>query len=282
MTFRIDPTGAAREILYSEDSIFHFTRRQTALEEILFGQTLLLNSFKRTDDPQEYKERLSGVQGWGIEQESAGKAFAVMGSVENILLNNTGFLSFCQNRYENTNIKSFASLKSRMWSQYAEGHRGICIVVSKDELRREVDQVFSKTEFLVETAEISYNTDFELTPNLLVIDKGDLDARSEFENALKYVEKHVNSLLFSKQGDYRDEDEFRLVSVSRTRKDANALVTFPRIDLSKCIKAIILGDRFSAVYTPTMRRIQEIFGVPLLKLRWEKFGYIINDLGLTL
>jgi len=45
-----------KELLLSDDTLFHFTDRITFLEKILPSNLFLLNQLKNTNDPQEYKK----------------------------------------------------------------------------------------------------------------------------------------------------------------------------------------------------------------------------------
>ncbi|MBF4337287.1 hypothetical protein [Vibrio anguillarum] len=56
------------EFISSEDALFHFTRKETALEHILFNRTLRMGEFSGTNDPQEYKPKLTDAVGWGWEE----------------------------------------------------------------------------------------------------------------------------------------------------------------------------------------------------------------------
>ena len=50
-------TEKLTNFLDSEDAIFHYTKRETAMEYILNNKTLKFGLLKNTNDPYEYKKR---------------------------------------------------------------------------------------------------------------------------------------------------------------------------------------------------------------------------------
>ncbi|WP_257969737.1 DUF2971 domain-containing protein, partial [Vibrio parahaemolyticus] len=136
-----------------------------------------------------------------------------------------------------------------MWAQYGENHRGVCIVVSKDKL---IEQL--TTEF-----ELNYRLDYgniryeepDLSRNIpcLDIDGPELDNLTSSDVAINFVTNHIDELLFTKQPDYKDEAEFRLVLTPKSLEHVSVPIY---VDLLQCVHSIILGDAFPKVYKPTI------------------------------
>ncbi len=60
-------------------------------------------------------------------------------------------------------------------------------------------------------------------------------------------------LLFLKPSDYKDEQEYRFVVALRNGQFTSA--TRAEVEISDFLDAIILGDRFSDVYKPTIESL---------------------------
>jgi len=264
-------------ILSSTDNIFHFTKSKGAIEGILKSETLKLNIFCNTNDPKEYKEKLTGIVGWGIGEEKLRDALDVKAGIDQILLHRSAFISFCQNRYKNSNIVSNACLKSRMWSQYGESHNGMCIIFSKRELNSEMKLVFDKEKYLYFSGKVKYVKMPNDDTTFLRIDRGELDSISKSELAYSFIKSKIKDILFCKLEDYRDEDEYRIIVIGK--EDSIEKCTFLDIPIRSSIKGIILGDKFDSVYYPTVFRLAKYLNIELLKLHWEKMEYYIYPIN---
>ncbi|MBF4242308.1 DUF2971 domain-containing protein [Vibrio anguillarum] len=58
--------------------------------------------------------------------------------IDQLLREKSKFISLCQNDIVDGNLRSHGALKSRMWAQYGDNHKGACIVVSKSKLTNQL------------------------------------------------------------------------------------------------------------------------------------------------
>jgi hypothetical protein len=263
------------KFIESKDCVSHYTKKAIALEHILFDGIFKLNEFYKTNDPREYKEKLSGIYGISLGDKRLDRALKIKKRVDDIILNNTGFASYCMNTfYENMGIKTYGILKSRMWSQYGENHGGICIIFSRIELERIIKKIFVKEKYLTHADKVDYKEYFVGNGSYLKIKLDDIDKKDEYSNAFAYLENNYTDLLFVKQTDYRDEDEYRICVTRKTEINDSPLM----FDIKKCIKAIILGDDFHDVYNNSVSGLGEKYRVPVLKLNWRHEEYILSNI----
>ncbi|MGL1089214.1 DUF2971 domain-containing protein [Vibrio vulnificus] len=260
------------EFISSDDALFHFTRKDTALEHILFKKSLRFGEFSGTNDPQEYKSKLTGAIGCGWENHHDQKIEEVISLIDKILREKSKFISFCQNDIVDDNLQSHGVLKSRMWAQYGENHRGICIVVSKTKLIEQLTTAF-ELNYRLNYGEIRYEEP-DLSRNIpcLDIDGMELDHFASYDVAINFVIKYINELLFTKQPDYKDEAEFRFVLTPKSLEHVSIPIY---VDLLQCVHSIILGDAFPQVYKPTISQLAQELKIPVKKLHWEHHAYIL-------
>ncbi|MDP2588157.1 hypothetical protein BCT47_14170 [Vibrio splendidus] len=260
------------KFLSSDDALFHFTRKETALEYILFNRSLRFGEFSGTNDPQEYKSKLTGVIGSGWEKHHEPKMEEVVFLVDKLLREKSKFISFCQNDMVGDSLYSHGVLKSRMWAQYGENHRGVCIVVSKAKLIEQLTVQF-ELNYRVDCGKIRYEEpDLDRNIPCLKIDGTELDSLTSSDVAINFVTKHISDLLFTKQPDYKDEAEFRFVLTPKSLD----LVSVPiDIDLLQCVHSVILGDAFPKVYEPTTFHLAKELKIPVKKLHWQHHAYIL-------
>ncbi|MCL1066146.1 DUF2971 domain-containing protein [Shewanella olleyana] len=262
------------EFLSSDDALFHFTRKETAIEHILDKCSLRLGGFSMTNDPQEYKPKQTAATGWRWEARHSSQIDELTGLIDELLWKDIKFISFCQNEFIDKNLVSHSILKSRMWSQYGDNHSGICIVISKSKLLAQLQEQYGETH-IINARNVSYDE-----PNLkskihgLDVATPELDNTSNHNIALNHIKVHLQPLLFNKQPDYKDENEFRVVL---TLMRPQVKTDFIFVDLIKCINSIVLGDAFPEVYKPTMLDLAKRLGVPCQKLSWESDTYLLFD-----
>lgn len=51
-----------------DDSIYHFTQKETAIEHILNNKSLRFGDFKSTNDPYEYKAKMISSTSYGFDK----------------------------------------------------------------------------------------------------------------------------------------------------------------------------------------------------------------------
>ena len=257
------------EYYKSEDTIFHYTRLSTAIEHILPEKSLKLSLLKDTNDPAEYKYKFLSMKGTGVPFPDDDHRFQEAMRMINSKYDKCRVLSFCSNRKPTLILQTDKKIadeygctkgweKSRMWSQYAEGHAGTCLVFSKKKLEKNL-----KGELGGKQPPIKYKTSYVKyyqyrsardASNCLSasrLSKGTLE-----DHATNYVEEN----LYQKHIDYRDEAEYRTVIF-------NQEVEY--LGISSSIKGVIVGDKTSSVYFPLIKKLCDNLGIESLKVRWD-------------
>ena len=238
------------DFIKTDDAIFHYTSVYIALEKIFPDDLLRLNLFKNTNDPYEYKEKNYSMMGMPIPQKAKDIFHEAYSAVDRIIRMESRMLSFCTNRgHENEHTvkqpieKGKGWGKSRMWSQYGDNHRGICLVFSKKAIEAE----FEGTIETMIPQHIKYTTKPDLSEGILgdalTLKGGQLAECGVEDYSYKHVKQYSDYFFFNKHIDYRDESEYRIVVIDPDNKHEH-------INISKSIRGIICGDKTPDVYTP--------------------------------
>ena len=109
----------------SESFVYHYTKRETALEKILPTGKIMLNVLEKTNDPREYLDwGITGVNG----SEDMKPFWQALALVNENRKRKTKVLCMTRDDYQkHTRFRlmrrGFA--RSRMWAQYGEGHKGL-------------------------------------------------------------------------------------------------------------------------------------------------------------
>lgn len=260
-------------IFGSEDSLFHFTKRSTAFEHILYNAKLQLNIFKNTDDPSEYSEKLSGIVGWGLFESDLSRASQTIHSIDQIFLRKSGFVSFCVNEYEENEIVKSAVLKSRMWSQYGENQKGVCIVFSKSILLSLFKKHFTSDNFAVVGHNVEYDDRANIEKKVLKVNNSNDYRNPDFIK--NFVKTGYRPYLFNKVEDYRDEKEYRIVAIDTS---AEHRIEEEQIAIDGSISCVVLGERFHEAYYHSALQLGQKLNIPVYKLIWSTGKYHLFDL----
>lgn len=228
MTFHLVPN------LYKDnDTIYHYTTPETALSYILKNMKLRLSPRSQSSDPIENTEHFfsysGGIHGIGIPAE----ALQLTNEVKEIL-RKTKQVCFCKNnsiKDENTltfpPFEKYGFAKPRMWDQYGDKYKGVCLAFSLKKLLENAAKVNIKGDNL------DYITYRESEERHHSIDTNKL-AQDGYD---KYKQEYLNYLigqLFNKHNDYIHENEYRLCSFA----DGN----YDYIDIKDALKGVIISN----------------------------------------
>ena len=230
-----------------KDFIYHYTKASTAIEKIVYNMSLKFSPLKDLNDPREYKDfSFSTMTKIGSDIPSIYNHIEVNKKVNEFIKTKFMIGCFCKSKYPtNPQIPvDYGYCRARMWSQYAEKHSGICLVFSRKSIENNIKRQMG-VEKIIHT-NVEYVKDSYIDDNILSIDVNQYVLNEE-EYLFNYVKKHSRDFFFTKQADYRDENEYRIVFY---------LSNFGSIfvDIKDSLKGIILGDNFNRIY---LRIIEE-------------------------
>jgi hypothetical protein len=257
----------------SKDAVFHYTKLSTAIELILLGGRLKLSLLKDTKDPAEYKDELFlAMRGTGVlspDDEHRRQEVERMIKSES---DKCRVLSFCSNKkpflmlqtgeeFEDKHGCSNGWEKSRMWSQYAEDHAGICLVFSKEKweenLKRELGEKQPPIKYKTGYVKYFQHRSEWLNGNRLA--NGILE-----EHAINYIEEKS----FQKPIDYRDEAEYRTI-IFNAEDEKNKY-----LDINSSINGVIAGHHTSRVYDSVIKELCGNIGIESLKVHWDSGKFV--------
>lgn len=125
-------------------------------------------------------------------------------------------------------------------------------------------------------SEVTYRNPERRKLPILKVNKSDFEDKDYNGIALQFVLNNKDNYLFSKQTDYRDECEFRVVIVNKQTvpiDDGDSLV---KVD--DALVGIVFDDRFPSVYSPSVKELVKDSKIVTKQLLWDKAGYHVLDL----
>lgn len=163
-----------------DDTVFHYSKLHTALENILPSGNLKFSQRRASRDFQE--KWIPPV----VAREDSHQMLRIAKNMKQ--------LCFCKN--SSINPTQFGYLKPRMWEQYAEDYSGVCLAFSKHKLIEKASH----------HGDIVYDHIYHSATNFDVIEESD--------NIDQIVSKNLR-----KHPDYSGENEFRLLSFSDSEEE---------------------------------------------------------------
>lgn len=260
------------EYLASDDALYHFTKTKIFFESIVDSNKFNLYPVKTTDDPREYKywQFTEVSYGDSFTEKEDSRSFIEKNQLINKLIKERSFIScFCENNKvkiedNQTEKMRYGFEKSRMWSQYADHHYGLCLVISKTKIKEIIDK-YDRNDFLVFHNKMKYQYEFQHSHDYnstTFIQNTELNSKN---SVLKHIEYNHENIYFTKDIDYKDESEYRIVVV-----DINGQKQSIGINLNEIIRGVILGDKFPDVYLPLVQLVYNEYKCNIRKIEWLK------------
>lgn len=248
-------------VIDNQDTVYHYTKICKAVEDILFYGRLRFSTGANTNDPREYRN-------WDLEPYIDGDCPHEEYRLS--WLEAEKSFKKCKDHYKyacfclsdppdrgQTRLPGYARL--RMWAQYGDNFSGVCIAFSAESLKERLN---GKSIFY--DWPVHYHTDLEnIDTALQDANANEFIDKSKDEWATGYIRDHLDQIFFSKHEDYRDEREYRIVIYDPEER-------FEYIDVSGCIKAVLLGDRTKDVYREIVKEFCENINADCKQVVWQR------------
>jgi hypothetical protein len=245
-----------KETEFQVDLLYHFTSSHSLLDFILKDETLKFNSLKNTNDPLEYKKILPVM----IGDEDPFENYHNYNSEINSFKEKLKVACFTIDDFDRLNTpkaiygKGFS--KSRLWAQYADQHRGVCIVFNKNELLEKLKIMNVKPS----ANKIEYSDENTYLKEISII----------LSQTKKYDKEKLIKSLYVKNLDFQDENEYRILIESHNKEPYY-------LGIKNCIKAIIIGDNCTPEIRQRIINICNERHINKYDINWSSSGPFINE-----
>lgn len=239
--------------------VYHYTKRETALERILFSGKIMLNQLKNTNDPREYKN-------WGVTatggSDDMNPLWQALEFVNSNRQTKTKVLCLTMDELVNNHRvglfrRGFA--RSRMWAQYGGENTGVCLIFDKSGLEAAVEKAAAKKDECYFESVAYSDQQGEITLGFDAIG----ESQEEINRGIdQYIQANYKAQFFTKSLDWRDEVEYRMMVYNNVAEPIFASIT----DNLECV---VLGSDFPTVYVPLVRKLCEKFGAGVAQLHWN-------------
>ncbi len=259
----------------TDDALFHYTKLSIGIENILYSKKFKPSLYKNTNDPREYKFLFLNMMGWSLAPEANKLWNDAHPIIDSILKYKCRVMCFCSNKrptliiedeytdeVEDTHAVTTGWNKSRMWAQYGENHRGLCLVFSK----AAIDKMLQENVLPPNTGKtgyVKYSSAERISMNAFTLDGNRLVKEGAESYCQGHVLEHINDFFFTKHIDYRDESEYRAVVYDPEKKSEF-------LDINSILMGVVAGDRTPEAYFPLLEELCTGLSIQCRRVYWDR------------
>jgi hypothetical protein len=226
----------------SDDRFYHYTTRDAAFEHILPRRELRFSPYSSMRDPLENKAWGFTGSAWSDpDPDVTNKAYMTFHRRVNEIRASAKLLSLTlaspESAIGNDEEEEEGWSLARMWEQYGETHRGVCLVFKRDVLIKAIT-----ASLRAQGLACPYNKPVRYSRAEFSTGRTELDLlelANDYSEAMarRWVEDRNDVLFFRKMPDWRTEREYRFV-VTAPGSD------FVYASYSDALEAVIVGEKF--------------------------------------
>lgn len=218
-------------------TLYHYTSTEIFLEKILPKFHLKLAPISGTNDPRENRTYSFALKN-ATDTEDIDFWIHKEAHFAELVRQNVKVCCFSKD-YKINNCPFSGFNLPRMWAQYGDKHKGVCIEINTEKLISENKDLFN----IAKIKSVKYQS--KMKPP--TVDQSKLDQESIKEYAMDFRNKNLDFLFFTKFIDWKSEHEVRILFFDK--KDGDQFFS-----IKNSISRIILGIDFNKVYTPSIQK----------------------------
>lgn len=257
--------------------VYHYTKRETALEHILPSAKIRFGSLGGTNDPRETKEWgfivMDAPQGLATDQFF--EEMAVIQNTSNDIRQNEWWglslsrndLDLCEPKRDRPDFSHFkyGYAHPRMWAQYAQNHAGVCLEFDGLALHQAI-LLAAKTADDVFFGNVEYVDEFNFkrmkqTAMAFQLSYSAIQTLGIANGLRVHIRDNYPTFFLEKTPDWKSESEFRWLVNSQQ----GPLL----VDIRNAITSVIVGVDFPSVYGPCVRTLCDTLEVRLERMFWN-------------
>jgi len=247
----------------------HYTKKDIAIEKILYEGKIKFNQIGRTNDPKESIVNLTVASFPSLGDKNADGYYILLSNeFQRIQKEEWKVLCMTMHSSKKKNQNEVASKfrygwnRPAMWAHYAENHSGVCIIFDGNKLYKNIKSKLSehklfpkKVSYKKPSTQTKYYDDFQK----IIKDQPEIDdLRAQIR---KHLEEKRNEYFFSKFSTWKDESEYRFLAHSTCTDDEF-------VNIHGTIKSILVGSNFPNAYIPSIEKIAIKLNISAGKMLW--------------
>jgi hypothetical protein len=162
--------------------------------------------------------------------------------------------------------------RPRMWAQYAENHKGVCIVLDRESLNRAIRSRYPDHDgSWVRDGKVKYVTSYDDPASIAIKYRaGEVQACVN-----EYFTDYAGSLFFAKHVDWQDENEYRWVYFDADEPGTGAGGwNSPYVNIKGSVVGLVLGEDYEDSHLSIARMFAEHYELNgnVVQCRWHRLA----------
>ena len=262
----------------SERYVYHYTKWERLLDIMHTG--LRLGPLAQMNDPRESKDWYPPLVFRGDLRLTANE-IAVFNRAVAEYRKRIRIVAFCLDQPfgEGYNRSRRGYSRPRMWAQYAENHKGVCIVMDRVGLDQAIRLGYpDQRDSWVLAGKVEYvETAPDDPASRAIVLRDDHDIEASVQDSFT---QFAHRLFFVKHVDWRDENEYRWVYYDSdgTGTGINGL-RGPFVDIRNHVVALVLGADYADAHLPVARMFAQWHNISrdVVRCRWEGLSLLFSE-----
>lgn len=250
--------------------LFHYTKRETAIEKIMFTKKLKLGQLGATNDPKESKRRIFFSKEEAAKDANWWDRFSsITDEATNIIAKEWKVLCVSKNHpdYKGDGNKIHSGdCKPRMWASYADNHQGFCFRFDGEKLNRQIEKELS------ERAKIFHgDIEYDDTKSIGVprIDFNLIEKVGIKEGMRAHLLEYWKENFLLKSKDWETECEYRWLIHNTEDKPEF-------ISIEDSLTGVVIGEDFPKTYIPLVKDFCADLRIQAARIQWQNGQPILN------
>ena len=258
--------------LENDNLLFHYTTYSKGLN-ILIGNSLWAGQLFDMNDPLEFVEINKQSSSVNITTTAIKTDLGNQTKANHKRNNSIRILAFCvdafhyhdgifSNKFPVScgNMLNHGWARSRMWAQYADNHKGVCLVFDKSKLisaaknYSEVQTIYDKITYT------NYMQDFQ---NVFESCFNSICNENDYYNF--FMNENNKKFLFQKCVDFLNEQEFLFLFIKNEFEDNKSFV----FDYLDSLEGVIVSQKFETLNFGILNRLAKEKNIPCFQLKWS-------------
>jgi hypothetical protein len=267
------------------NEVVHYTKREIALEHILFEKKILFNQIGKTNDPKEtqywfFPIKIDGITRLhvnddrnSLDNRDPHDESSRINKIANEVMKDE-WKVFCVTKHTRSrkekfgpnnqvefekNIFRYGYSHPRLWAHYGGCHTGVCIIFDGKKLDQNIQKTLSK-KCKIFQGFVRYDNKYAISS--WTLDVSGIEKSNERKYIREYFFQHYMSRFLIKTIDWESEYEYRWLVHSTTKKPEY-------VSIDGAIKSVIVGSDFPRVYEESLISLCKGLNIPAGQIKWS-------------
>ncbi len=157
--------------------------------------------------------------------------------------------------------------RGRMWAQYADNNRGLCLIFDEDKLRSRSIEAIQKLGGVFHADRVTYS-DEGYEKDIYEVHWSQIEDDVN-EIAKKALESNFGEFFLKKTRDWEHETEYRIIALTKAEEI--------EVKIEDCLAYVIVGSKTPDSYIPSVLELADFYVQDTYRARFGGDGWVMDS-----